>query len=101
MARSTLPLFPTDEGWPYPDGGHDLADDAEVDLDDLELRLDRHAFDALTPREREALFRHFGLAGETALSMKQLGPALGCTHREARDLLGAAIDKVRTRLTAS
>src|SRR3954471_16312034 len=99
MSRSTLPLFPPDEGWPYPDVvGTDLVVDDEPDLDALELRADPHAFDGLTLRERQALFSHFGLRGHAALSMKQLGPALGCTRSEARALLGTAIDKVRTRL---
>ncbi|MCZ7536752.1 MAG: hypothetical protein M5T61_13190 [Acidimicrobiia bacterium] len=102
MSRSTLPLFPTDEGWPYPDSSTspDQVDDADIDLDALELRVDPHAFDTLSDLERSALFHRFGLRGETCLSMKQLGPALGCTRSEARRLVGTAIDKVRTRLTA-
>jgi hypothetical protein len=102
MSRSTLPLFPTDEGWPYPDTvGLDLVADDEPDLDALELRADRHAYDGLTLLERAALFSHFGLQGHEALSMKQLGPALGCSRSEARELLGHAIDKVRTRLMSA
>jgi DNA-directed RNA polymerase sigma subunit (sigma70/sigma32) len=102
MSRSTLPLFPTDEGWPYPDVvGLDLVADEEPDLDALELRADRHAFDGLTLLEREALFSHFGLQGHHPLSMKELGPALGCSRSEARTLLGTAIDKVRTRLMSA
>jgi DNA-directed RNA polymerase specialized sigma24 family protein len=94
---STLPLFPSDDGWPYPDaGGADLVADAP-DLDALEL-LGPHAFEELTRPEREALFRHFGLHGYDALSMKKLAPALGCTRAEARALLGSAIDKVRVHL---
>ena len=102
MSRSTLPLFPTDEGWPYPDvPGFDLVADDEPDLDALELRVDPHAYDALTMPEREALFRHFGLRGATPLSMKHLGPALGCSRSEARALLDSAIAKVKTRLLAT
>ena len=94
---STLPLFPTDDGWPYPDtAGSDLVADVP-DLDALEL-LGPHAFDSLTAAEHDALFRHFGLQGSDALSMKQLGPALGCTRAEARALLGSAIDKMRVQL---
>ena len=49
MSRSTLPLFPTDEGWPYPDViGTEPAIDDEPDLDALELRVDPHAYDGLT-----------------------------------------------------
>ena len=94
---STLPLFPSDDGWPYPEpAGLDVP--AEVpDFDVLEM-LGPRAYDHLSAPERDALFLHFGLEGRDALSMKQLGPALGCTHAEARALLGAAIDKIRVEL---
>lgn len=103
MSRSTLPLFPTDDGWPYPDHDgvptRDVVDD--VDLDDLELRVDVHAYDDLTDLERAALFRHFGLDHAPAVGMKQLGTTLGCSRAEARLALGSAIDKVRRRLLAT
>ena len=99
----TLPLFPTDDGWPYPDaasvalsGTEPFADD-DIDLDALELRVDPHAFDALTPVEYEVLSRRFGLHGPPE-SMKQLASDFGCSHADARDILGRAIDKMRSRL---
>ncbi len=96
---STLPLFPSDDGWPYPDATG-LDGPADVpDLDALEL-LGPHAFDDLSGAEHDALFWHFGLEGCEPLSMKDLAPRLGCTRSEARDLLGRAIDKMRIRLTA-
>jgi hypothetical protein len=94
---STLPLFPTDDGWPYPDAkGRDLIADSP-DYDALEL-LGPRAFEGLTAPERDALFLHFGLRGNDALTMKELAPALGCTRAEAAALLGSAIDKVRVHL---
>jgi DNA-directed RNA polymerase sigma subunit (sigma70/sigma32) len=102
MPRSTFPLFPTDDGWPYPDlpgGSDDPAADDEIDLDVLELRADRHAFAALSPAEYQVLCRRFGLTGSPT-SMKDLSHELGCTHAETRELLGSAIEKLRTRLTA-
>jgi hypothetical protein len=96
---STLPLHPTDDGWPYPDvAGLDMAADAP-DLDALEL-LGPHAYDTLTSAERDALFAHFGLYGHDALTMKQLAPALGCTRSQAAALIGSAIDKMRVQLLA-
>jgi hypothetical protein len=94
---STLPLFPTDDGWPYPDAtGADLV--AEVpDLDALEF-LGPHAFEVLTADEQHALFMHFGLQGHAAMSMKELAHALGCTRAEATALVGTAIDKMRVQL---
>jgi DNA-directed RNA polymerase specialized sigma24 family protein len=101
MSSSTLPLFPTDDGWPYPDAGlaFDPAADAP-DLDALEL-LGPHAFDCLSDDERRALVLHFGLEGTTPLSMKELGPALGCSRADAREQLGRAIDKLRVRFTSA
>ena len=94
---STLPLFPTDDGWPYPDAvGTELAADTP-DLDALEL-LGPRAYDVLSASERDALFWHFGLDGGTALSMKELAPKLGCSRADARVILGSAIDKVRVQL---
>jgi DNA-directed RNA polymerase sigma subunit (sigma70/sigma32) len=100
MARTTLPLFPTDDGWPYPDatGGPDLIDDSEPDLDALELRADRHAFDGLTELERDAVVMHFGLDGSEPIPTKLLGHKLGCSRAEAREQLGAGIDKLRVRM---
>jgi DNA-directed RNA polymerase sigma subunit (sigma70/sigma32) len=95
--RSTLPLFPTDDGWPYPDTVQpELVADAP-DLDALEL-LGPHAYDTLTAEERAALCFRFGLQGSTALSMKELAPALGCSRAEAGLVLGRAIDKMRIQL---
>ncbi len=104
MARSTLPLFPSDDGWPYPDGATPVAGglepvaDDEIDLDALELRADPHAFDALSPTEYDLLCRRFGLHGPPE-SMKRLAHEVGCSHAEVREQLGRAIDKMRTRLT--
>jgi DNA-directed RNA polymerase specialized sigma24 family protein len=99
--RSTYPLFPTDEGWPYPDVDADarllrqgFTVDDDVDLDALELVADAHAFDGLTSLEREAIDRRFWQDE----SMKDLARSLGCTHAEAAAVLGRAVDKIRTRL---
>jgi DNA-directed RNA polymerase sigma subunit (sigma70/sigma32) len=107
---SSLPLYPTDDGWPYPDSpaselaapsyvGFDRATD-DVDLDLLELRVDPHAYSDLTELEYFAVSWRYGV-GDHALphSMKELASELGCNQTEARDLLGAALDKLRQRLT--
>jgi DNA-directed RNA polymerase sigma subunit (sigma70/sigma32) len=95
--RSTLPLFPSDDGWPYPDAtGTELVADAP-DFDALEL-LGPHSYDTLTAQERAALAFRFGLNGSKAYSMKELAPMLGCSRAQAGVVLGCAIDKVRTQL---
>lgn len=95
--RSTLPLFPSDDGWPYPDtsSGELVAD--VPDFDALEL-LGPHAYDELTSEERAAVHFRFGLHGNDALTMKELAPALGCSRAQAGMVLGRAIDKMRTQL---
>lgn len=98
LARGNHRLPNSDESWPYPDVEGELADDYEPDLDALELRADPRAYADLTPGEREVLFLRFGLMDGTAWSMKEIGHSLELTHRETRDVLGRAIDKVRRRL---
>jgi len=99
--RSTFPLFPSDDGWPYPDvdaddrllqQGYTAEDD--VDLDALQLVANTHAFDGLTVAERYVLDRRFWQGD----SMKDLARDLGCSHAEAAAVLGQAVDKVRKRL---
>jgi DNA-directed RNA polymerase sigma subunit (sigma70/sigma32) len=99
MHRSTLPLFPTDDGWPYPDAAawEPVVDD-EIDLDALELRVDRHAYADLTELEYFVIAHRYGV-GCTPCSMKDLARELDCSHAEARDVLGTALHKLRQRLT--
>lgn len=87
-----------EDGWPYPDTGVEPEGDDDLDLDLIELRAGSRAFASLSVSERLALFGRFGLAGHAPQSMKHLALELGLTHSQARDLLGSAIDKVRSRL---
>lgn len=101
MATSTLPLFPSDDGWPYPDVvGHELEADDDIDLDALELRCDPHVFADLTELEHFVVTHRYGLTCDPC-SMKDLARFLDCSSAEASAVLGAAIDKLRTRLTSS
>jgi hypothetical protein len=112
---SSLPLFPTDDGWPYPDApaseggasepgapryvGFDRVADDDVDLDLLELRLDPHAYADLTELEYFAVSWRYGVGDHSSPhSMKELASELGCNHAEARAVLGGALDKLRRRL---
>jgi len=106
----SLPLFPTDDGWPYPDaafsefgasqlGALEQVADDDVDLDLLELRVDPHAYADLTELEYFAVSWRYGVGNRcTPHSMKELAAELGCNHAEARDVLGGALDKLRRRL---
>jgi DNA-directed RNA polymerase sigma subunit (sigma70/sigma32) len=108
----SLPLFPTDDGWPYPDiafsefgasqlGPIEQVADDDVDLDLLELRVDPHAYSDLTELEYFAVSWRYGVGdGCAPHSMKELASELGCNHAEARTVLGGALDKLRHRLLA-
>lgn len=100
LARGNHRLPSTDESWPYPDPVlEDVSSpDDEIDLDVLELRVDPRAYLGLEADEREALFLRFGLADGRARSMKEIARTLEVTHAQARELLGRAIEKVRTRV---
>ena len=97
---ASLPLFPTDDGWPYPDVTvPELAADDDIDLDLLELQVDPHAYADLTELEYFAVSWRYGVGGTgTPHSMKDLALELDCNHAEAREVLGAALDKLRRRL---
>jgi len=95
--RSTLPLFPTDDGWPYPDVTRPEPAADAPDFDALAL-LGPHAYDTLTALERAAVQFRFGLEGHDALSMKELAPLLECSRAEAGLVVGRAIDKMRVQL---
>ena len=98
LARGNHRLPATDESWPYSDAEDDLAAEDEVDLDVLELRVDPRAYMSLDSVEREVLFLRFGLSDGRAHSMKEIARTLDVTHARARELLGRAIEKVRTRV---
>src|SRR2546421_9623543 len=100
MAWSSFPVFPSDDGWPYPDlpgGFDDPAADDEVDLDALELRADPHAFECLSATEYDLVARRFGFNG-SATSVKDLAHELGLSHTHTRHVPRGATHTLRTRL---
>ena len=94
-------MFPTDDGWPYPDlpGELEVPFDDDIDLDALYLRGGTSAYTSLTPAELEAVALRYGLDCD-ACTMKELSRRLGCSHAEAREILGGALDKLRNVLSA-
>ena len=93
-------FWPTDDGWPYPDGQRELADPAG-DIDDDALLLKAappHLLDRLEPLERQVITAHYGLDGSPARTMKQLHADLGLSRSELRDALGSGLTKLRTYL---
>ena len=98
LARGNHRLPAMDESWPYPDHEDGPEADDDVDLDALELRVDPRAYLGLDADERRVLFLRFGLADGRPHSMKEIARTLDATHAQARELLGRAIEKVRTRV---
>jgi RNA polymerase nonessential primary-like sigma factor len=95
-------VWPTDDGWPYPDSPEEAVDlDGEADDDLLNLTATpQHLLDQLSPLEREVLCARFGLAGHQEQSMRQLVTATGLPRADLRDALGSGLSKLRTQLRA-
>ena len=95
-------IWPNEDGWPYPDGEDEspqLANDLDLDDDVLSLRSPTsHVFDSLEPLERQVIQARYGLNGQPARSMKQLGAELGLDRAGLREVLGSGLHKLRTQL---
>ena len=93
-------VWPSDDGWPYPDTAREVVDpDAELDEDLIWLRMRPHLIDALDPLERKVIAARFGLGGEPIRSMKQLLADTGVARSELREALGSGLAKLRLNLT--
>jgi DNA-directed RNA polymerase sigma subunit (sigma70/sigma32) len=94
-------VWPSEDGWPYPDTVDEWADQtADVDDDLLWLRTEPpHLLDALDPLERHVITSRFGLNGSAPRSMKQLHHDLGLPRADLRDALGSGLAKLRTQLS--
>jgi RNA polymerase nonessential primary-like sigma factor len=96
-----MTLWPTEDGWPYPDALVDFVDlTGETDDDLLSLSNDTHLLDSLNPLEREVVTARFGLRGHELRSMKQLHADLGLPRQDIRIALGSGLAKLRTHLSA-
>jgi DNA-directed RNA polymerase sigma subunit (sigma70/sigma32) len=93
-------LWPSDEGWPYPDTVGETADlSATTDDDNLCLRASpSQLFDHLNPLERAVITAHYGFEGQKPRTMKQLHAEMGLPRSELRDALGTGLAKLRTEL---
>jgi DNA-directed RNA polymerase sigma subunit (sigma70/sigma32) len=91
--------WPTDDGWPYPDTGPDVADlDAEADDDLLSMTVPAgHLLDRLTPLERQVISAHYGFTGAPR-SLKQLHSELGLPRSDLRLALGSGLAKLRLQM---
>ena len=95
-------VWPTDDGWPYPDSAPDLVDlEGEADDDLLNvIAATSHLLDHLSPLERQVVRARFGLGGYPELSMRELIAETGLPRSDLRDALGSGLAKLRTQLEA-
>jgi len=95
-------VWPTDDGWPYPDSPDEEVDlDGEADDDLLNVTAtSEHLLDHLNPLEREVVCARFGLGGHPERSMRELVTATGLPRADLRDALGSGLEKLRTQLRA-
>jgi DNA-directed RNA polymerase sigma subunit (sigma70/sigma32) len=95
-------LWPSEDGWPYPDTAAEAVDlDSESDDDLLSLKVPPpHLFDTLDPLERQIINAHYGLNGSPARTIKQLHAELGMPSSDLHDVLGSGLAKLRMHLQA-
>lgn len=94
-------VWPSEDGWPYPDTAREWIDpDTAGDDDDLlSVRVDTRLLDALDPLERRVLAARFGLEGRDVRSVDELHDDLGLTTADVETLLASGLTKLRDRLT--
>lgn len=64
-------------------------------LDEIEIREVRDVADQLDERERAVIRAHYGLLGQPAQTLDQIGGALGLTAERARQIEAGALTKLR------
>ena len=92
-------VWPSDDGWPYPDTERETVDlNSEMDDDALSVRLTPTLLNSLEPLERVLIASRYGLGGTPIRTMKQLHSDLGLPRDELRNALGSGLAKLRTQL---
>jgi DNA-directed RNA polymerase sigma subunit (sigma70/sigma32) len=93
-------LWPSDDGWPYPDAEFDLVDPSAQEDDDLlcvrtsPARLLRD----LDVVERQVITARFGLDGKGTRSFEQIQASTGLLPAQALQAMGSGLAKLRTQL---
>ncbi|TML41335.1 MAG: hypothetical protein E6G27_07475 [Actinobacteria bacterium] len=92
-------VWPSDDGWPYPDTAREVVDPgADMDEDLIWLRMRPHLLDGLAPLERQVIAARFGLGGQPIRSMKELHAETGLARSELREAMGSGLAKLRLNL---
>ena len=93
-------LWPSEDGWPYPDADLDVVDPAaSVDEDLLSLRTAaRRVIGNLDAMERQVITARFGLDGKGTRSFEQIQATTGLPPARALDVMGTGLAKLRRQL---
>lgn len=94
-------VWPSEDGWPYPDGDVELVDPAaSVDDDLLSLRSAApRMIGGLDAIERQVITARFGLDGRGARSFEQIQATTGLPPARVLDVMGSGLAKLRSQLT--
>ncbi len=98
-------VWPSDDGWPYPDGEAETREEldltvSDADIDSLSLNVElghlrdgsTHLFDDLSALEREVICREFGLSWESSTS------TMSVPRVEQEAALQSGLGKLRAHL---
>ena len=93
-------VWPSEDGWPYPDTDLDLVDPSDAFDDDLlSLRTAaRRVIGSLDAIERQVITARFGLDGKGTRSFEQIQVATGLPPARALDVMGSGLAKLRRQL---
>lgn len=94
-------VWPSEDGWPYPDVEADLADPTVAAEDDDRLCFQisgRRVLGGLNPVERQVITARFGLDGRGIRSFEQIHAAMGVSPAQAADAMGSGLAKLRRSL---
>ncbi|HLG92958.1 MAG TPA: sigma factor-like helix-turn-helix DNA-binding protein [Acidimicrobiales bacterium] len=94
-------VWPSDDGWPYPDEDAGPADPrAQVDDEALCVAgLPDRLLDGLEPLERAVVAARFGVGGRPSRTLRQLSRETGVSRRELRTAMATGLAKLRSRLS--
>ena len=96
-------VWPSEDGWPYPDveavGRVEVEDPYDDDAMALRAVTNARLLAGLDPLERQVVSARFGLGGTPVRSMKELGADLGLPRADVRQALGSGLTKLRAQLT--
>lgn len=94
-------VWPSEDGWPYPDADVGWADEVVDEQDDdlLSLRATPgRLLNGLNSVERQVITARFGLDGRGTRSFEQIQVTTGLRPSEALEAMGSGLAKLRTQL---